>query len=47
MHVYESCKPYWILSFVFQLKELLDTYYPIEIDCTRPVDEKLPLMVEW
>lgn len=30
-----------------ELKELLDTYYPIEIDCTRPVDEKLPLMVEW
>ncbi|KAM8844708.1 cytosolic 5'-nucleotidase 3-like [Spinachia spinachia] len=30
-----------------ELKELLDTYYPIEIDCSRPVDEKLPLMVEW
>ncbi|XP_037332909.1 cytosolic 5'-nucleotidase 3-like [Pungitius pungitius] len=30
-----------------ELKELLDTYYPIEIDCSRPVEEKLPLMVEW
>ncbi|XP_028311318.1 cytosolic 5'-nucleotidase 3-like [Gouania willdenowi] len=29
------------------LKELLDTYYPIEIDCSRSVEEKLPLMVEW
>uniref|UniRef100_A0A665SY29 5'-nucleotidase n=1 Tax=Echeneis naucrates TaxID=173247 RepID=A0A665SY29_ECHNA len=37
--VSEECKE--------QLKELLDTYYPIEIDCSRPVDEKLPLMVEW
>lgn len=30
-----------------KLKHLLDTYYPIEIDCSRPVEEKLPLMVEW
>uniref|UniRef100_A0A3Q1GYC4 5'-nucleotidase n=1 Tax=Acanthochromis polyacanthus TaxID=80966 RepID=A0A3Q1GYC4_9TELE len=30
-----------------QLKELLNTYYPIEIDSTRSVEEKLPLMVEW
>ncbi|XP_069004743.1 cytosolic 5'-nucleotidase 3-like [Embiotoca jacksoni] len=30
-----------------KLKELLNTYYPIEIDCTRSVEEKLPLMVEW
>ncbi|XP_071323869.1 cytosolic 5'-nucleotidase 3-like [Trachinotus anak] len=30
-----------------QLKELLDTYYPIEIDSSRTIDEKLPLMVEW
>ncbi|KAJ0058322.1 hypothetical protein NL108_013193, partial [Boleophthalmus pectinirostris] len=30
-----------------QLKELLNTYYPIEIDCSRSVEEKLPLMVEW
>ncbi|KAG7237116.1 hypothetical protein INR49_032789 [Caranx melampygus] len=30
-----------------QLKELLDTYYPIEIDSSRSIDEKLPLMVEW
>ncbi|XP_055076059.2 cytosolic 5'-nucleotidase 3 [Misgurnus anguillicaudatus] len=30
-----------------KLQNLLETYYPIEIDCTRPVEEKLPLMVEW
>ncbi|XP_073700224.1 cytosolic 5'-nucleotidase 3-like [Garra rufa] len=30
-----------------KLKNLLDTYYPIEIDCTCSVEEKLPLMVEW
>uniref|UniRef100_A0A3B4B2H6 Uncharacterized protein n=1 Tax=Periophthalmus magnuspinnatus TaxID=409849 RepID=A0A3B4B2H6_9GOBI len=30
-----------------KLKELLNTYYPIEIDSTRSVEEKLPLMVEW
>ncbi|KAM3598712.1 uncharacterized protein V6R79_021644 [Siganus canaliculatus] len=30
-----------------KLKELLDTYYPIEIDCSRSIEEKLPLMVEW
>ncbi|KAL0992766.1 hypothetical protein UPYG_G00098110 [Umbra pygmaea] len=30
-----------------QLKELLHTYYPIEIDTNRPVEEKQPLMVEW
>lgn len=30
-----------------QLKELLNTYYPIEIDSSRSVTEKLPLMVEW
>ncbi|MGH0169539.1 UNVERIFIED_CONTAM: hypothetical protein FKN15_057092 [Acipenser sinensis] len=29
------------------LKDLLDTYYPIEIDPSRSVAEKLPLMVEW
>ncbi|KAJ7992333.1 hypothetical protein DPEC_G00277440 [Dallia pectoralis] len=29
-----------------QLKNLLDTYYPIEIDSNRTVEEKLPLMVE-
>lgn len=37
-------------SFLFclrQLKELLDTYYPIEIDSSRSIDEKMPLMVEW
>ncbi|XP_072298975.1 cytosolic 5'-nucleotidase 3-like [Eucyclogobius newberryi] len=30
-----------------KLKDLLNTYYPIEIDTSRPVAEKLPLMVEW
>ncbi|XP_051991519.1 cytosolic 5'-nucleotidase 3-like isoform X2 [Xyrauchen texanus] len=30
-----------------KLQDLLDTYYPIEIDSTRSVEEKLPLMVEW
>ncbi|XP_059366104.1 cytosolic 5'-nucleotidase 3-like [Carassius carassius] len=30
-----------------ELKNLLDTYYPIEIDSRRSVEEKLPLMVEW
>ncbi|XP_064177920.1 7-methylguanosine phosphate-specific 5'-nucleotidase-like isoform X4 [Anguilla rostrata] len=29
------------------LKELLNTYYPIEIDSSRTVEEKLPHMVEW
>uniref|UniRef100_A0A4W6CM64 5'-nucleotidase n=1 Tax=Lates calcarifer TaxID=8187 RepID=A0A4W6CM64_LATCA len=27
--------------------ELLNTYYPIEIDASRSAEEKLPLMVEW
>uniref|UniRef100_A0AAV2KDN2 5'-nucleotidase n=1 Tax=Knipowitschia caucasica TaxID=637954 RepID=A0AAV2KDN2_KNICA len=30
-----------------KLKDLLNTYYPIEIDPTRSAEEKLPLMVEW
>ncbi|XP_073350395.1 cytosolic 5'-nucleotidase 3-like [Pagrus major] len=30
-----------------QLKELLNKYYPIEIDSSRSIEEKLPLMVEW
>ncbi|XP_074552812.1 cytosolic 5'-nucleotidase 3A-like isoform X2 [Halichoeres trimaculatus] len=30
-----------------QLKQLLNTYYPIEIDSSRSIEEKLPLMVEW
>uniref|UniRef100_A0A667XZZ4 5'-nucleotidase n=1 Tax=Myripristis murdjan TaxID=586833 RepID=A0A667XZZ4_9TELE len=30
-----------------KLKDLLNTYYPIEIDCARSIEEKLPLMVEW
>ncbi|XP_075894746.1 cytosolic 5'-nucleotidase 3-like [Nelusetta ayraudi] len=30
-----------------KLKELLNYYYPIEIDSSRPVEEKIPLMVEW
>ncbi|XP_023864146.1 7-methylguanosine phosphate-specific 5'-nucleotidase isoform X2 [Salvelinus sp. IW2-2015] len=29
------------------IRELLNTYYPIEIDATRTVEEKLPHMVEW
>uniref|UniRef100_A0A673ANG4 5'-nucleotidase n=1 Tax=Sphaeramia orbicularis TaxID=375764 RepID=A0A673ANG4_9TELE len=29
------------------MKELLNTYYPIEIDAGRSTEEKLPLMVEW
>ncbi|XP_039645346.1 7-methylguanosine phosphate-specific 5'-nucleotidase-like isoform X3 [Perca fluviatilis] len=30
-----------------KMKELLNTYYPIEIDASRTAEEKLPLMVEW
>nr|XP_023854911.1 cytosolic 5'-nucleotidase 3 [Salvelinus alpinus] len=30
-----------------QLKDLRNTYYPIEIDSKRTAEEKLPLMVEW
>ncbi|XP_056263019.1 cytosolic 5'-nucleotidase 3-like [Pseudoliparis swirei] len=30
-----------------ELKKLLSTYYPIEIDSSRSIEEKLPLMVEW
>ncbi|KAM9746182.1 cytosolic 5'-nucleotidase 3-like [Menidia menidia] len=30
-----------------KLDELLKTYYPIEIDASRSIEEKLPLMVEW
>ncbi|KAA8585362.1 hypothetical protein FQN60_004056 [Etheostoma spectabile] len=30
-----------------ELKKLLNTYYPIEIDSSRSIEEKLPLMVEW
>ncbi|XP_037544676.1 cytosolic 5'-nucleotidase 3 [Nematolebias whitei] len=30
-----------------KLDELLKTYYPIEIDSSLSVEEKLPLMVEW
>lgn len=29
------------------MRELLNTYYPIEIDASRSAEEKLPLMVEW
>lgn len=29
------------------MRELLNTYYPIEIDPGRTAEEKLPLMVEW
>ncbi|TNN85984.1 Cytosolic 5'-nucleotidase 3 [Liparis tanakae] len=34
-------------SNTLQLKKLLNTYYPIEIDSSRSIEEKLPLMVEW
>uniref|UniRef100_A0A8C7D9G7 5'-nucleotidase n=1 Tax=Oncorhynchus kisutch TaxID=8019 RepID=A0A8C7D9G7_ONCKI len=30
-----------------QLKDLLNTYHPIEIDSKQTAEEKLPLMVEW
>ncbi|XP_075941745.1 cytosolic 5'-nucleotidase 3-like isoform X1 [Anarhichas minor] len=30
-----------------ELKELLNTYYPIEIDSSQSIADKLPLMVEW
>uniref|UniRef100_A0A3P8TC97 5'-nucleotidase n=1 Tax=Amphiprion percula TaxID=161767 RepID=A0A3P8TC97_AMPPE len=30
-----------------KMRELLNIYYPIEIDASRSVEEKLPLMVEW
>uniref|UniRef100_A0A3Q3X8L4 Uncharacterized protein n=1 Tax=Mola mola TaxID=94237 RepID=A0A3Q3X8L4_MOLML len=30
-----------------KIRELLNTYYPIEVDPRRPAEEKLPLMVEW
>ncbi|XP_024140183.1 7-methylguanosine phosphate-specific 5'-nucleotidase [Oryzias melastigma] len=30
-----------------KMKELLNTYYPIEIDASRSAKEKLPHMVEW
>ncbi|XP_077407951.1 7-methylguanosine phosphate-specific 5'-nucleotidase-like [Vanacampus margaritifer] len=30
-----------------KMRELLNTYYPIEIDASRTVEEKLPFMVEW
>ncbi|XP_060945983.1 cytosolic 5'-nucleotidase 3-like isoform X1 [Limanda limanda] len=39
MLITEDCK--------VKLKNLLDKYYPIEIDSTRSIAEKLPLMVEW
>uniref|UniRef100_A0A3Q4BY90 Uncharacterized protein n=1 Tax=Mola mola TaxID=94237 RepID=A0A3Q4BY90_MOLML len=35
------------LKFSLQLKELLNKYYPIEINASLSVEEKLPLMVEW
>lgn len=30
-----------------KMRELLNTYYPIEIDASRSTEEKLPLMIEW
>ena len=32
---------------LLQMRKLLNTYYPIEIDASLSVEEKLPLMVEW
>ncbi|XP_069763229.1 cytosolic 5'-nucleotidase 3-like isoform X2 [Narcine bancroftii] len=34
-------------AFKLQLKDLVNIYYPIEIDPTRSIEEKLPLMIEW
>ncbi|KAF7239131.1 7-methylguanosine phosphate-specific 5'-nucleotidase [Varanus komodoensis] len=39
--------PFLLLILMFQLKDLLQYYYPIEIDPYRSVEDKLPLMVEW
>lgn len=36
-----------VFAGVLQMKELLNTYYPIEIDASRSAEEKLPHMVEW
>lgn len=36
-----------VFAGVLQMKELLNTYYPIEIDASRSAKEKLPHMVEW
>uniref|UniRef100_A0A8C7KIS2 5'-nucleotidase, cytosolic IIIB n=1 Tax=Oncorhynchus kisutch TaxID=8019 RepID=A0A8C7KIS2_ONCKI len=36
-----------LISEECKLKDLLNTYYPIEIDSKRTAEEKLPLMVEW
>ncbi|XP_051894619.1 cytosolic 5'-nucleotidase 3A-like [Pristis pectinata] len=30
-----------------KLKDLVNIYYPVEIDPTRSIEEKLPLMIEW
>ncbi|XP_055512898.1 cytosolic 5'-nucleotidase 3-like isoform X2 [Leucoraja erinacea] len=30
-----------------KLKDLVNIYYPIEIDASRSIEEKLPLMIEW
>lgn len=35
----ENCK--------MQIKKLLNTYYPIEIDAKLSIEQKVPLMVEW
>nr|XP_040032874.1 7-methylguanosine phosphate-specific 5'-nucleotidase-like [Gasterosteus aculeatus aculeatus] len=37
----------YCLLVLCQMRELLNTYYPIEIDAGRTAEEKLPLMVKW
>lgn len=37
----------WMFMLLLQMKELLNKYYPIEIDASLSPDEKLPYMVEW
>ena len=34
-------------SFKEKSREMFDKYYPIELDPTIPLDEKIPLMLEW
>uniref|UniRef100_A0A3Q2CBU8 5'-nucleotidase, cytosolic IIIB n=1 Tax=Cyprinodon variegatus TaxID=28743 RepID=A0A3Q2CBU8_CYPVA len=37
----------FIFAVLLQMKELLNRYYPIEIDANLSPEEKLPYMVEW
>lgn len=47
LHLRFNLNIYFQFFCFLQLKQLLDTYYPIEIDTSLSVEEKLPLMVEW